>query len=621
MLRGLSLAGTTLWMGTILLPHSPPAYGPALPFTILYAVLYQLEVILSTLHRKLDPDEIESSAGVLFSVIVTALLTIALLWLFHTAPDPVRGLIVVALSAGNLALDLTLRRRAPALAQAYRIQSIILLLIAVPIAFSGAAVTIGWVGVALALAAIDATLGDRLSRGAAVGAWALAVINFFTWTVTPETAPAANHAWLTILGQPIAAWAIIGWGLVACGHAVAVLMGVRRTEDDSGTTSLSAIASALLVAVTIAALPPVGASGVLIGYAWLLVASEFFWRANPSRDPLALLPQALIVLAIAASKWIVIDTLAARFAPGWGPAQYRPIFNPLFLTGVALAGSIVGIYQLRRQRLKLLDPILLLLSAMLVMLWAGSFEIDRVVAAGYLPGVMIWPAWQIRHFAWTACWTIGIVAFLWAVHLHDGTALRRLSVLRALAWVPVVLAGKYLLLDTLAFRLWGGLPANAMVISNLQTFAGAFVFAGLLLIRHLFEDDPTAAKLRRAAGAAAMIMLLWLGSLEIDRAFLCWPPIASAFADPRLAEQVALSIFWSAFAIACVAAGFRIRLAGLRYFGLALFALTLAKVALIDLRHAETGYRILSFFGLGGLLLGTSVLYGKLSSTVLAKES
>ena len=33
---------------------------------------------------------------------------------------------------------------------------------------------------------------------------------------------------------------------------------------------------------------------------------------------------------------------------------------------------------------------------------------------------------------------------------------------------------------------------------------------------------------------------------------------------------------------------------------------------------AATGYRILSFMGLGGLLLGTSVLYGKLSPRLLA---
>jgi uncharacterized membrane protein len=78
-------------------------------------------------------------------------------------------------------------------------------------------------------------------------------------------------------------------------------------------------------------------------------------------------------------------------------------------------------------------------------------------------------------------------------------------------------------------------------------------------------------------------------------------------------------VFWSVYAIACVAIGFAVRVAGVRYFGLALFALTLFKVVFVDLSTVSTGYRILSFLGLGLLLLGTSVLYGKLSP-VLLKE-
>ena len=78
-----------------------------------------------------------------------------------------------------------------------------------------------------------------------------------------------------------------------------------------------------------------------------------------------------------------------------------------------------------------------------------------------------------------------------------------------------------------------------------------------------------------------------------------------------------ISIVWSVYAVACVAAGFAARAAGLRYFGLALFALTVGKVMVVDLKSLETGYRILSFLGLGLLLLGTSVLYGKLSPILL----
>ena len=96
--------------------------------------------------------------------------------------------------------------------------------------------------------------------------------------------------------------------------------------------------------------------------------------------------------------------------------------------------------------------------------------------------------------------------------------------------------------------------------------------------------------------------------------------VKSLFADSALAEQVALSIFFSLFAIGSVAGGFQMRIAGLRYFGLALFALTLVKVGIIDLRETTLGYRILSFMGLGGLLLFTSVLYGKLTPMLLREQ-
>jgi uncharacterized membrane protein len=69
-----------------------------------------------------------------------------------------------------------------------------------------------------------------------------------------------------------------------------------------------------------------------------------------------------------------------------------------------------------------------------------------------------------------------------------------------------------------------------------------------------------------------------------------------------------------------VALGFAIRVAGVRYFGLALFALTVVKVFFVDLSTVSTGYRILSFLGLGLLLLGTSVLYGKLSPVLLRDQ-
>ena len=85
--------------------------------------------------------------------------------------------------------------------------------------------------------------------------------------------------------------------------------------------------------------------------------------------------------------------------------------------------------------------------------------------------------------------------------------------------------------------------------------------------------------------------------------------------------QVAISIYWALFAVAAIVAGFRLRIAGLRYFGLVLLAVSLLKVVGFDLSEIGRGYRILSFIGLGGLLLATSVVYGKLSPILLKQEA
>jgi uncharacterized membrane protein len=304
-------------------------------------------------------------------------------------------------------------------------------------------------------------------------------------------------------------------------------------------------------------------------------------------------------------------------SPALTPA---PLLNFQVVTAIVVTGGLAFVHWLlssgdtddarRDER----TPLRVGFAATLVLLWAGTLEIDRMVASGVFPGVAVWPAWQLKNFAWSAWWAAGVTGFIAIATRRDDTLIRRVPMLRLLAAVPVLLAIKYLILDTLIFRLMRG-PANAAVVANLQTFAGVILFGALVLIRYWLPERG------RVVGAVAMIMLLWLGSLEIDRAFERAAFVMGAFKDPKIAKQVALSIFWSAFAIGCIATGFKVRTAGLRYFGLGLFALTLLKIGIVDLQNAETGYRILSFMGLGALLLITSVLYGKLSPVLLRDEN
>jgi uncharacterized membrane protein len=196
--------------------------------------------------------------------------------------------------------------------------------------------------------------------------------------------------------------------------------------------------------------------------------------------------------------------------------------------------------------------------------------------------------------------------------------------------LAAMLAVKFLVIDTLLFRVFTG-ARPAPVVVNFQTFTALVVVAAMVLVAWLTArrapvggDTDESASLRPArplavtVGFLAVLVVLWGGTLEIDRAFERMAAAGTAlFRDPGRAKQVAFSIFWSVFAVCSVVAGFRFRRAGLRYFGLALFAVTLLKVVLLDMSQVQTGYRVLSFLGLGLLLMGTSVLYGKLSPLIL----
>jgi uncharacterized membrane protein len=79
--------------------------------------------------------------------------------------------------------------------------------------------------------------------------------------------------------------------------------------------------------------------------------------------------------------------------------------------------------------------------------------------------------------------------------------------------------------------------------------------------------------------------------------------------DSGLAQHLALSLLWTAYASGLIALGVRRESALLRWQALALFGLVVAKVFLYDSSYLERFYRIISFAILGLVLLVVSFLY------------
>jgi len=79
----------------------------------------------------------------------------------------------------------------------------------------------------------------------------------------------------------------------------------------------------------------------------------------------------------------------------------------------------------------------------------------------------------------------------------------------------------------------------------------------------------------------------------------------------EIAERFSFSVIWLVVGAGLMVTGFWKRSAFVRWQALVLIAFTIAKVLIYDSSELDRGYRILSFIGLGVVLLGISYAYQK----------
>jgi len=150
----------------------------------------------------------------------------------------------------------------------------------------------------------------------------------------------------------------------------------------------------------------------------------------------------------------------------------------------------------------------------------------------------------------------------------------------------------------------------------------ACLFAAVVLYKKLGERKQIPApNLTLVILLGAVVTLWFIMSVETYTYF------AARAAAERFSEdaqhqhwlgQMALSVLWSAYAASLAAIGFIRRAAAIRWAALALFALTVIKVMLVDIAALQRLYRIIAFLVLGLLLLLVTWAYHKVFH---AKES
>jgi uncharacterized membrane protein len=344
---------------------------------------------------------------------------------------------------------------------------------------------------------------------------------------------------------------------------------------------------------------------------WLMIvlAAVYlgFMRLPQSRTASAIhLSLAVIFLTIAvplkaSGHWITVSWLVEGLALLWvstrlaapgteidaGTAQASRILRPLAVTSLLLGFCGICARSIS---------------------WASAFELPLLnkITGTALTGIAVFAtaAWlslrtaerldaeqpEIRSQQWG---TIAIAAFL----LIDGTAIM-------------------LTLRELLFS-----AERAAVHPPFQTadfvtaLIGLAVFAGVVVasLRRSHKQPeirfwPNCAALSTIAFNLVAVLT---GVREIDAIWDFPAANTAANLDAALQQALAISGFLMLYGAALLAAGFWKRSAFLRWQALLLLVFTIFKAFLYDMRNLSQGYRVVSFLGLGALLMAISFAYQK----------
>lgn len=122
---------------------------------------------------------------------------------------------------------------------------------------------------------------------------------------------------------------------------------------------------------------------------------------------------------------------------------------------------------------------------------------------------------------------------------------------------------------------------------------------------------------RRDAGDLRALTAWWSGIVALLLAFVASSAevarLASALVEDRTAQLASLTVWWSVFACAMIVGGFRLRAAPVRHAGLGLLAIAAGKAVVVDLSAVEPAWRVVSFLGVGLLMLGVAAGYARVS--------
>ena len=366
-----------------------------------------------------------------------------------------------------------------------------------------------------------------------------------------------------------------------------------------------------LAAFFIALVPPLAISKEWITLAWSLQGLVMLWLAA-KLDSRFLRGISLAAYALAFGRLLFFDLERqyARALPvdltGLG---YLQILGTRLLAVGAPIASLGGAWrllktppaaapgmQVGRGNDLAAEPggrsaLVMVAAAVIALLFLGvHIELYHTCRFFYAP--LTYPAMSI---AWLV-----LGAFLLRLLLRRGdSALRLLTGLLAGAFVI-----KLLFIDTGPWRpdydrliylaAWTPMVAGLRLLD----FGLCLGLLGLLFAR--LRGDPAARRIGLFAGIGALALLFLFLTFELHTVLYRFLPGM---------RTGGLTLLWALYALALLIAGLRRGVRGLRYAGLALFAVAVGKVFVVDLEGLKSIYRIVAFIVLGIVLFLAALLY------------
>ena len=422
------------------------------------------------------------------------------------------------------------------------------------------------------------------------------------WSVIAAAAGLLGGAYAHRLASPSTPARNGVHGVAAGIAAAAAALGIESVAEGSTARGLGLLAAAAV---------------------YVVLAGVVFTRAS-FRDVSTTLWSLSLVLLIGAELLLLTDS-ARGVALSATALGVGALSRPLTETRLWLAGASLGVAT----------------SAVVVLVWVqpwlGQEELDRAQAVGLAACVFATVGLSALHFGvarWrdlvTVLWATGLVALLatervllggwqettFAVALTGGAlALLASPLAEPRLWYASCLVVGVTTVATIA----SFTPPAHFFEASRSPAAGIWVLAGCILALVLVAATAPVARYRAIAGAVTGGVALYavsLGILELaERA-----STASIETDFERGHT-GVSAVWALVGLGLLVVGLLRGSSGIRYAGLALFGLSLAKIFLYDLAELSSVARAFSFILVGGLLLAGGFFLQRLSDRIGPRAS